>query len=276
MYNGLGFFEILVIGILVLMFFGSKELPRFLREAGRLTGQLRRYSEKIRRELNMAGAQIDKVKNQFSEVADTKKKLRAECLNARKALSHEERERKSAEICRRLLECDEVKKAKSIMIYLSTEDEVSTQECIPQLLAAGKRVIVPYVKENGNDLGITAINGADSDLEKGRFGILEPVKGLRDNFFKSDLQLVIVPGVGFDRRGNRIGRGKAYYDNFLKELHGKISVIGIAFECQILKEKLPFEYHDIPVDKVLTENGFVKPGLPEIVSQEPGRSEMAG
>jgi 5-formyltetrahydrofolate cyclo-ligase len=276
MYNGLGFFEILVIGILVLMFFGSKELPKFLREAGRLTGQLRRYSDKIRRELNRAAAPLNISADGRTESSEIKKKLRKQCMAARNALTINERVEKSAEICRHLLKSEDVKKAKSIMMYISTEAEVSTKECLGQLLAMGKRVIVPYVSESGNDLGIAAITGAESDLEKGKYGIMEPVKDLRGNFFKSDLQLIVVPGVGYDTRGNRIGRGKACYDNFLKETQGKIPAIGLVFQCQILKERLPFEYHDIPVDKVLTENGFVKQESSGNSKNEFGSSEMAG
>jgi 5-formyltetrahydrofolate cyclo-ligase len=142
-------------------------------------------------------------------------------------------------------------------MYVSAGAEVHTGECIRELLAQGKRVAIPYVKASGNDLGIASITDLSTDLEKGRFGVMEPIKTLRDNFFKSDLQVIVCPGAGFDTRGGRLGRGKACYDNFLKELHGKSYIIGLAFECQILKNSIPFEYHDIPVDQVITETGLL-------------------
>jgi 5-formyltetrahydrofolate cyclo-ligase len=82
---------------------------------------------------------------------------------------------------------------------------------------------------------------------------LEHLKG---NFLKSDLDLVLCPGVAFDTRGARLGRGKHYYDNFLSELKGKIPIVGLAFSCQISNTPLPCDpYSDIRMDEVITEDG---------------------
>jgi len=255
MINGLGFFEVMVIGALVLVFFGSRELPRFLRETGRLLGQMRRYSDRVRRELNEAARSMEAVSDLSASVGEQKKALRASCMAACKALTPQERDGKSEAIRHHVTDMEEYRRARAVMIYVSAGSEVQTCGLMKDMLAAGKRVIVPYVRSYGNDLGIAEIANLEKDLEKGAYGIFEPVKALRDNFFKSDLQLVICPGVGFDATGSRLGRGKACYDNFLRELRGKVPIIGLAFDCQILKEPIPFDYHDVSVDQVITESG---------------------
>jgi 5-formyltetrahydrofolate cyclo-ligase len=98
---------------------------------------------------------------------------------------------------------------------------------------------------------------ADADIVAGANRIPEPRPELRKKFFRSDLEAVVCPGVAFDLQGGRLGRGRAYYDVFLRELRGKVPLIGIAFDCQIHKENLPFEYHDVPMDMVITESGVV-------------------
>jgi 5-formyltetrahydrofolate cyclo-ligase len=79
----------------------------------------------------------------------------------------------------------------------------------------------------------------------------------RDNFFKSDIQLIVCPAVAFDRYGGRLGRGKGSYDRFLKEMKGRVPIYGIAFDCQIMgsQDRLPFAYHDVVMDQVVTESG---------------------
>ncbi|MBD3392121.1 MAG: 5-formyltetrahydrofolate cyclo-ligase [Chitinivibrionales bacterium] len=257
MVSGLGFTEILIVAAIVLIFFGSKELPRFVRETGRMLGQLRRYSERVRRELDDVGRSMDVSRHFDEDVRAKKKAIRKESLAARRGLSDDERREKSSAIMAYLFGAGEYRQARAVMIYVSAAAEVDTRECIRRLLDEGRRVVVPYVRSYGGDLGLAAITNPETDLEPGSYGILEPVKDLRDNFFKSDLQLVVCPGVAFDIYGGRLGRGKGCYDAFLKEIRGKVPVIGLAFQCQVRKEALPFEYHDVSVDQVITETGPV-------------------
>ncbi|MFP4418545.1 MAG: 5-formyltetrahydrofolate cyclo-ligase, partial [Chitinispirillaceae bacterium] len=143
----------------------------------------------------------------------------------------------------------------SVMIYLATDDEVYTRNCIEQMLTAGKRVIVPYCYDGVCRLGVAEISDMKKDLVTGKYGIEEPHETIRKNFLKSDIDLVVCPGVSFDRYGARLGRGKGYYDSFLEELKGRVPLIGLAYECQISSDPLPFDYHDIAVDQIITEDG---------------------
>ena len=90
--------------------------------------------------------------------------------------------------------------------------------------------------------------GLNERLIKGPYGVRQP--SARTGVSLSKLDVVVVPGVAFDRRGNRLGRGKGYYDRFLKKLPKKTHRIGLAFDFQILPA-MPVSRHDLGVDKVL-------------------------
>jgi 5-formyltetrahydrofolate cyclo-ligase len=253
-----GFSEVLLVLVLVLVFFGSKELPKFIREAARMLGKVRRYSDKIRRELDDLTRQEEAPKPEFEEATKKKKLQRATCMAARKALSPEEREQKSLKIYNLLIETPQFAKARGVMLYYSIGSEVQTVAIIQKAIALGKRIVLPYCKSYPEDLGIAAINDLAADLQKSAKGLWEPVEALRDNFFRSDLQLIVCPGVGFDNQGKRVGRGKGYYDRFLRDFKGRIPIFGLAFGCQIIKEEgVPFTYHDVSVDQIITEDGLV-------------------
>ncbi|MBN1577126.1 MAG: 5-formyltetrahydrofolate cyclo-ligase [Chitinispirillaceae bacterium] len=257
MNTGFGFFEMLLIVTLVVVFFGSKELPALLREIAKFTAKLRRYSDRIKRELDDVTRSLEPQPVPFAEQQAKKKELRAFYISARKKMSAAERAEKSSIICSRLMGLEQVKKATMIMVYAEMGAEVITLPAIRRLLSDKKRIILPYGIEGTNDLGIAEINDADTDIVIGKDRVPEPVETLRKTFFRSDLEVVVCPGVAFDYNGGRLGRGRGCYDSFLRELHGKIPLIGLAFDCQMLHENLPFEYHDVAMDTVLTESGIV-------------------
>ena len=265
MISGLGFFEILIVFLIVLMFFGSKELPRFIKEAARMIGKLRLYSEKVRRELNditnITGDIASPETSFRDEVNEKKDKIRSICLKKRKSLTEEEHKQKSASIVKYLFETEEFKTAQVIMVYVSTKTEVQTEDCIKNILSMGKRVILPYCYPNSTEMGIAEIKDIGADLREGEYKIREPRDDLRDNFLKSDIQLVVCPGVGFDKNGARLGRGKGCYDVFLKELKERAKIVGFAYKSQmLLNEDLPFDYHDITMDIIITEEGITRFG----------------
>lgn len=262
MNTGFGFSEILLIVTIIVVFFGSKQLPVFLREIAKLTAKVRRYSDRVRRELDDVTRSIEPQPVPFAEQQAKKKELRRIYLSARKKLTSEQRSGKSAEIGRHFLELDVVRNATMIMLYVEMGAEVLTRPLIRELFGFGKRIVLPYVIEGSRELGIAEIHDIDSDIETGGHNVPEPLKALRKTFFKSDLETIVCPGVAFDSQGGRLGRGMGYYDSFLHELRGRIPLIGLAYQCQMLDESLPFEYHDVSMDKVITENGVVVGGSP--------------
>ncbi len=256
MNMGLGMSELLLIGVLVLLLFGTKELPRIFRELARLFAKLKLYSDKVKRELDEA-MKLDEPKTTSyeTEIQNKKNAVRKSFQEVRDHLTPQERTEKSQAIWTKLKETRYYGEAKAIMIYISVGSEVETRACITEMLAGGKRVVVPYCRSVGNELGIAEILDFENDVAEGAFNIPEPVERLRNNFLKSDLQLVICPAVAFDIYGSRLGHGKGFYDVFLKELRGRTPLVGFAFDCQIRQDNLPFEYHDVPMDQVITESG---------------------
>lgn len=140
------------------------------------------------------------------------------------------------------------RKAKTVLLYHSLPDEVQTHEFIEQI-SQDKRVILPVVV--GNELELRVYTGK-SDLKKGSFGIDEPTGDTVTDF--SSIEVAIIPGVGFDKQGNRLGRGKGYYDRLLPQLH--TYNIGICFSFQVVPE-IPVEPFDRPMDEVWTEEGCI-------------------
>ena len=267
MNTGFGFSEILLIATLIVIFFGSKELPSLLREIAKFTAKVRRYSDRIKRELDDVTRSLDPQPVPFAEQQAKKKELRALYISARKKLSNEERANKSSIIGSHLMELEQVKKATMIMLYAEMGAEVITLPLINRLMNEKKRIILPYRLGGNNDLGIAEIHDTEKDIIIGKNRVPEPREELRKTFFRSDLEVVVCPGVAFDLQGGRLGRGLGCYDSFLRELRGKTPLIGLAFDCQILPENLPFEYHDVAMDKVITESGIVVGGAPEVTGE---------
>lgn len=136
-------------------------------------------------------------------------------------------------------------KAKTVLAYWSLPDEVNTHSFI-QKWYRQKRFVLPVVK--GNDLDLRIFNGIEW-MEKGAaFGILEPANPA-ETLEIDDIDLVIVPGVAFDAKGNRLGRGKGYYDKLLAS--HKLYKVGVCFPFQLIPE-VAVSTHDIPMDLVVT------------------------
>ena len=186
-----------------------------------------------------------------------KQTLKQEIFQKRKSLSKEEVIEKSRLIKENLLSLEEFKKAENIMFYVSFGNEVDTREAIKELLAKKeKTVIVPYVLENYPILQLSELKNFDW-LEPKTFGILEPKELYIREFNHENLDLILIPGIVFDKKGYRIGYGHGYYDRFLKILKKGVKKIGLAFELQVVDE-IPEEEHDVPVNIIITEKRVLR------------------
>ncbi|MEW6096269.1 MAG: 5-formyltetrahydrofolate cyclo-ligase [bacterium] len=180
--------------------------------------------------------------------------LRKAISEKRNLLTTQEITSKSLKIKERLFNLEEFKKASIISFYISFRSEVQTHEMIKEALRLDKRVAVPIV-ESEKVLSLSEIKDFDNELKIGKFGILEPKLECRRKINLEEVELVIVPGVVFDERGNRIGYGGGYYDNLLNKMKG-IPFIGLAYELQIVNH-IPVEDGDIPVHKIITEKRII-------------------
>ncbi len=167
----------------------------------------------------------------------------------------------SAKIVDRFLQLPEYHAAGTVMFYVDVREEVRTRQTLPEAILSGKRIVVPYCLDG--ELELFHLESMD-ELELGMYRILEPKAELRTVVSKhlqpADLDLVMVPGVAFDRLGGRTGHGKGYYDKLLQHARLDAPLVALSFECQLFDE-IPSEEHDIFMDKVVTEeNIFVGRG----------------
>ena len=184
-----------------------------------------------------------------------KKSLRRHLIKKRKNLSKNFVFENSNKIKERLFSLREFKEASTILFYVSYDNEVNTHQMIKECLDTGKDIIVPISKKDDRTLILSKLEKWD-DLKVGSYGILEPEVNKIKEVPLDIVDLIIVPGIGFDDRGNRIGHGKGYYDNLLKKSKS-ILHIGLAFEAQIEKF-IPADRQDIPVNKIITEKRIIE------------------
>jgi 5-formyltetrahydrofolate cyclo-ligase len=182
------------------------------------------------------------------EIDRLKKNLRKEIISKLRSQPLFIRNLRSWIIYKRLFSLAEFKSAKIVMFFVSFDAEVDTMRMILKAIKMGKRVVVPVIK-NGL-LIISELLTPEKELQKGRFGIFEPSVRYLRLIDPKQIDLVIVPGIAFDRNNNRLGRGKGYYDRFLSTLPVNIPKIGIAFKFQVV-QNLPTQPHDVPVTHLI-------------------------
>ncbi len=179
-----------------------------------------------------------------------KENIRKKLEKIRMELSKKEVLDNSKIIGKTLFDLNDFKKSHTILFYISYNNEVFTHEMIKKCLGE-KEVVVPLSNTKNETLILSKLENWE-DLHEGPYGILEPKKIIEISLNKIDL--IIVPGVGFDEKGNRLGHGKGYYDKLLQKTNAK--KIGLAFECQIV-DQIPTDENDIPVDMIITEKRII-------------------
>lgn len=186
---------------------------------------------------------------------ETKKVIREQLLKKRELLLKEERALKDEIIFQRVIELEEYQLSDSILLYVNYRSEVSTYKILTHSLELNKKVYCPKVISD-TEMKFYRIFHID-DLQKGYQGILEPIQN--EHFFKGGRTLMILPMAGFDKKMNRLGYGKGYYDRFL-EKNKEIRKLGISFECQKWEKILPYESTDVPLDMIITEVDYYELG----------------
>lgn len=184
-----------------------------------------------------------------------KRKVREIALGLRAALTKEERELKSQKILSFISKVSEFQEAKTIMSFLNFRDEVDTTALAENVLKSGKRLILPRCAPHGVLIPVE-ISDLNADIEPGKWGIREPKKESLVLANPEEIDLIIIPGAAFDRKGDRLGYGGGYYDRFLNRLRPAALKIALAFACQILPE-IPIDPYDLRVDALVTEEGIL-------------------
>lgn len=179
-----------------------------------------------------------------------KKELRQQLRNEVGEISAEKIVEKSHQACALLFDQPEFKKAETVMVFLSLPGEIDTSPIVLRCWQDRKRVLAPKVSWNQRRMLPVEIRSLTDDLMVTGMGIREPISGIP--FPISLLDMVIVPGMGFDGKGNRLGRGRGFYDRFLAHPEFKGIACGLAFEQQVLDE-IPTGPLDRAIDMLVTD-----------------------
>jgi 5-formyltetrahydrofolate cyclo-ligase len=194
---------------------------------------------------------------QSHKISEAKRSLRREKLRWRGSLSAEEARLKSERIAGALKALPEYASARTILFYVSAKpNEVDTHCLIREALSSGVRVLVPVTDFDHNTLTISELKDM-GELAPARFGLLEPKPGSLRPVNPNEADVIIVPGVAFDRECRRLGFGGGYYDRLLSRAHG--AAIALSYEGQLV-DKVPTDSNDAPADILVTESRVYRAG----------------
>ena len=166
-------------------------------------------------------------------------------------------------ICTKFVSQQEYIQANTVMWYLHCRSEVRTIKAANSAIDSSKRVVIPYCTKDdvgNNKLGLWLVEDL-AELTAGTWGILEPPKSRwgekGKEILPEGLDLIMVPGVAFDKNGGRLGNGAGYYDRLLSDVTSKTHLIAICYESQMCN-KVVMENHDIFMHAIITENSIYK------------------
>ena len=188
--------------------------------------------------------------------SDDKAKLRARALAQRDALDLDQIEIGAQAILERVLGLAEYRRASVIHTYVSSkENEIDTRELIHISLEQGKQVVVPVVEWGVETMGHAVLAGMD-ELVNGPMGLVQPNPRMATWLDDAGaIDMVVVPGIAFDRRGHRIGFGGGFYDRFLAT--ASCAKVGLCYDALVL-DAIPDEVHDVAMDIVVAESAVYK------------------
>lgn len=184
---------------------------------------------------------------------ETKNDLRKKILNIRNSMNKQDVIKKSGIIIEKLANLEVYKNSKVVFVYMDFKNEVVTSALIKQMLSEKKRVVIPYTDTTNTVIIPSELKSMKDDLVLSSFGYYQPRLDKIVYVEPEEFDLVVVPGVVFDKNLNRIGFGKGYYDRILNRLRADAQTVAVAYEFQVLDE-VPHEQHDIKMYKIITEN----------------------
>ena len=198
------------------------------------------------------------------DVTNAKQALRARMREARAAVSDDEREAAGRRVEELVLGLAVVERARSVLLFASFGSEVPTTGLIQALHGSGKRVLLPFLADGAME---ATAGEPGAPMVPTSYGALEPAEPAPVD--PAGIDVVIAPGLAFDRRGHRLGYGGAFFDRYLARVRAEAARIGIGFSFQVVNE-VPVAPHDERLDLVVTEAGVVECSPPRL-AQAAGR-----
>lgn len=187
----------------------------------------------------------------------TKHSMRKAYRKLRDSLTPAQISKNSQEIISNLMAFSRFKTAGAVLCYMSFGSEVDTKPLIHRMLKDSRTVLLPVTDPKTTTMIASQIKDF-SELEKSHYGILEPKREFLRPVAPQSIDIILIPGLVFDKRGYRIGYGKGYYDKYLPLCTNAIK-IGLAYSFQVT-DKIAFEPHDLPADYIVTEKGVTDCG----------------
>ena len=183
----------------------------------------------------------------------TKKQVREQVSAARDALSHSRLAALSSSVERRLFDFHPFPSCSFPLFFVSFRSEVLTEGMIKKSLSSGKRVAVPVTKIKERELVPSELKDFDAELAEGAYGVPEPKPEFMRPVSPLELDFVAMPGLAFDRSGNRLGYGGGFYDRFVSRLRPGVPLVALAFSFQLL-DSVPTGEHDRKIDAIVTDS----------------------
>lgn len=178
--------------------------------------------------------------------------VRERMKRARQAMSKAEVRRLSAQASARLVDLEAFVAASGVMLYLPVRNEVDATPVMARCLNDGKALVLPRMDYEGDRIVAHRVDDPATQLVLGRMDLVEPDAARTPVARADEIELVVVPGLAFDREGNRIGWGRGYYDAFLATIDAPIALVGLAYGFQVV-ESIEHDGHDVPMDLIVTE-----------------------
>ncbi|MGM0367127.1 MAG: 5-formyltetrahydrofolate cyclo-ligase [Actinomycetota bacterium] len=188
------------------------------------------------------------MKNNYS-----KKDLRQKIQKLRDTLPENIRKEKSKIIAEKFTSTAEYCQSKKILLYYPFRSEIDTTIIIKKAIEDNKEVALPKVENS--KLDIFLVSAISRQLERGSYNIMEPIKSFCKKVRLREIDLAVVPGVGFDRKFNRLGYGGGFYDRLLPSLRKDVKKIALCFDMQMVPS-IPTSVHDVKVDVIITESNI--------------------
>lgn len=185
-----------------------------------------------------------------------KKELRKKIQNKRNNLPIRDRKKRIKIIAEKFFNTVYYINSNNILIYYPFRSEIDVTIIIKKVLENKKNIILPRVHDR--KLKLFYVDNLKKQLERGAYGIMEPTTGLCRPAKISDIDLVIVPGVVFDKNLNRLGYGGGFYDRLLPLIPAGVKKIALCFDIQVI-DSIPVAEHDIKVDILITDTKIYHP-----------------
>ena len=180
-----------------------------------------------------------------------KNQIREQNKIKRRAMDKSEVCEKSKAAAKAFLQSELYKNAQQIMVYLPLGNETDPSDIIAAAFCDGKRLVLPVTNPQTNEI-TPCVYEKDTVLVKGAFSVTEPNETIPADMSKTDV--VLVPGIAFDKFGNRVGFGKGCYDRLLKNTTAV--KVGLCYDYQICPQ-IPADEHDVKMDYLITERGVI-------------------